>query len=285
MTGNTARIIPGLFIWICIYLSSVSSQIFDASSASMIIINKFGATIPESGLQSSEYIRLYANVDYPNGSLKDFSKGEVLFIQEKGTIGSWFPQSRGDLIALADTEGYIHLFCGSNLQSALDVRSDIKFDISIFDRGRKAWVNPAFFIKGILDAAKPQITALALAKDGVVYDFKDLVKIKRPLSQGTYSVLTSIQDEKSKQTSSGLIRVKIIVDGVSAIDNKLDIALAQTEGLSFLGYPAPSARAIGQHSRLKVGEIRLFRGDHTIELFAYDFAGNESAVSWKLRIE
>ena len=251
----------------------------------MMVVNRFGSIVAEADKESAEYIALHANIDYLRGSLKDFSKGETLFVQKTSPLGSFFPQTRGDFIALADTEGYIHLFCGNNVRSAIETPTDIKFDFSIFDRGRKAWVNPAFFIKGILDTAGPQISALALEKDGIELDFKDSGKSRKPLSQGTYTILTSIQDEKPKQTSSGLIRIKVVLDGVSVIDNKLDIALAGVEGLSFFGYPAPSSRALGSKSRLKAGELRLLRGDHTLELFAYDFAGNEATIRWKLRIE
>ncbi len=285
MSRTIARGVPGFLFWIFVGTAGISAQISDSRTPDIIVVNRFGSIAEENAAQSGEYINLHASVDYLQGSLKDFSSGETLFIQETTPFTGWFPRTKGDFIALADTDGYIHVFCGRNLEPALEGRTDGKFDLSIFDRGRKAWVNPAFFIKGILDTAKPQITGLALEKDGMEFDFKDSVKSKKTLSQGNYSLLTSIMDEKPKQTSSGLIRIKVVLDGVSVIDNKLDLAGAGVEGLAILGYPAPSARAFGRNSRLKAGEVRLLRGDHTLELFVYDFAGNEATVSWKLRIE
>jgi len=285
MSRTIARGISGFLILIFINVSGISAQLSDSRTADITVVNRFGSIAAENTSKSHEYINLHASIDYLQGSLKDFSRGETLFIQETTLFTSWFPRTKGDFIALADTDGYIHVFCGNNLKPALEGRTDGKLDLSIFDRGRKAWVNPAFFIKGIIDTAKPQITGLALEKDGVEFDFKDSIKSKKTLSQGSYSLLTSIMDEKPKQTSSGLLRIKAVLDGVSVIDNKLDLASAGMEGLALLGYPAPSARALGWNSRLKAGEVRLLRGDHTLELFVYDFAGNEATVSWKLRIE
>lgn len=284
MPKKSARLL-GLYCSLFLYLFGASAQAADSHIESMRVVNKFGVPIMETGARATEFLGLHADVVYPQGSIRDLGAGDTLFIQENDTLISWFPKARGSFIALSNSAGYINVFAGSNLYPDINLPGDLKFEFSLFDRGRMSWVNPAFFIKGIQDTFGPQITSLALEKGGLEYEFKDSSSSKKPFPQGTYSIVASILDERQKQSSSGLIRIKIALDGVSLIDNKLDVAIATTEGLSFLGYPAPSARILGKKSRLIIGELKLLRGEHTLEISAYDFVGNETVVRWKLRIE
>ena len=278
-----------IFRYTILFLLLVTRQLFAQVAIELnpaaVISNTFGAPFINSGNDPAGYLSLGANIFSFDGTIKDISDGKILFVQKKGRLPDWLPASKGNFIALSNDTGYIHVFSGSAFDSTIVDLRNLNFVLNIFDRGRQTWVNPAFFLKGLIDTHAPRINALLLENDGLEYEFKGSKNAKVNIQQGRYSLLASITDTSTKSSSSGVFRIKAVLDGMSVLDNKLDMAPAVNEGISFLGHPAPSSEVLGRSSRLKVGELELMRGEHTLEVFAYDFAGNEAIVLWKLKVE
>jgi hypothetical protein len=249
------------------------------------INNIFGSPVIVTGIYPEGYLSLEASISSYTGSMQGISEGEIMFVQKKGRLPDWLPAAKGEITAFSSDTGFIHVFKGYSFDPKAAKLVDSNFDLSIFDRGRKAWVNPAFFLKDLFDTQAPRINALTLEKEGVEYEFKDARKSSGTFPQGRYALLASITDTSTKTSSSGVLRIKAVLDGMTVLDSRLDMASAGNGGLAFLGQPAPSRNALGNNAKLKAGELQLIRGEHSLEVFAYDFAGNETVLSWKLSIE
>lgn len=228
-------------------------------------------------------------------------EGEVLFVQTSSALRGGMPQPAGNFLAIAHRDGFVSVYSAqgflppSGQRATLIAKGDFAGSVSgvhglenahyrlrVYDGTSKLWANPALFIQGLDDTASPKIRQIALLGGDQIFIAENKKNAMQELPQADYLICASIIDTAfRKESISGLFRIKVVLDGRVVADRKLDSARVTEHGLGFLDVDAPSSNAMDDQGRLLLGKQFLPSGKHSLELYAYDFSGNEASFTWK----
>lgn len=206
--------------------------------------------------------------------------------QEDGFLGIY--QNLAGNIAAPPSSWYQK---GSKItvESENPVLAQNSWRMSVFDTNKAAWVNPLLFnTVSFADTADPQILSIAFHKADAAGAYVYDKKLKSPFSikQGKYRLGIEMLDRPQKGGSfSGIHAVRIIMDGVTVLENKLDTILVSDAGFAPFGNKPPSQNSIDPEGRLIFGELDLVRGIHLLDITALDFAGNQASLQLRLTVE
>ncbi|MHB9151495.1 MAG: hypothetical protein ACYC2S_02535 [Spirochaetales bacterium] len=226
--------------------------------------------------------------------------GELLFIQNAQALSGGMPAAAGNFLAIAHRDGFISLYSAKDFIPSSASKTEIRKGDSIgiaarapgsenanylfrlYDGKSRLWANPALFIQGFNDSVSPKITQIALLGEKETYIAENRKNVTQMIPQGSYLLAVSVVDPRYRNESiSGLFRLKAVLNGQIIADKKLDSARVTENGLSFMEMQAPSSNSVDKAGRLLLGKQFLPNGKHTLEVFAYDYAGNEAKFTWQ----
>lgn len=226
--------------------------------------------------------------------------GELLFIQGTRALSGGLPSAAGNFLAIAHRDGFISLYSANGFTPSAAGKSEIRKGDSIgiaeralgsenadylfrlYDGKSRLWANPALFIQGFNDNAQPKITQIALLGEKETYLAENRKNAAQTIPQGNYLLAVGVVDQRyGNESVSGVFRLKAVLNGQIIADKKLDSARVAENGLSFMDMPAPSSNSVDKAGRLLLGKQFLPSGKHTLELFAYDYTGNEARFTWQ----
>lgn len=226
--------------------------------------------------------------------------GEVLFIQNTRALSGGLPSAAGNFLAIAHRDGFISLYSAKGFAPSVEGKSEIRKGDSIgiaaiavgsenasylfrlYDGKSRLWANPALFIQGFNDSVQPKIAQIALLGEKETFIAENRKNAAQTIPQGDYLLAVSVVDPHyGNESISGLFRLKAVLNGQIVADKKLDSARVTENGLSFMEIPAPSSNGVDDSGRLLLGKQFLPSGKHTLEVFAYDYAGNEAKFTWQ----
>jgi hypothetical protein len=158
------------------------------------------------------------------------------------------------------------------------------FGLRLFDVKNELWMNTIFLAPWIEDNTSPIIRSARLIKAGtdnkILFDIIEANKKERRITcpQGAYSLFVDARDIiiSNSHFYSAPYRIEAILDGEIVINASFMAARASGGGISFLGNPPPSQRAIGEDCSYQTGQFIILRGKHDFLLQVNDFAGNQT---------
>lgn len=239
--------------------------------------------------------------------LESTFSGPIIYRQSRGRQKTSSLPRIASFIAIGQDDGFIGIYQNSVgniitphtswlekgakiiVESESQALSQNSWQMSVFDINKSTWVNPLFFNTiTFADTAEPQL--LSIAFHGVdfsneyIYDTK--LKPTMRVKQGKYRLGMEILDRTQKGGSlSGVHLFRILMDGVTVLEKKLDTMWASADGYAAFGNKPPSKNSIDANSRLIIGELDLVRGIHVLDITALDFAGNATSVQLRLTVE
>lgn len=248
--------------------------------------------------------------------IKAPSSGVVVYSQRESSIASVFSFPLGGAVAMLHPDSYLSLISGISLDTAIltqarqDKENSVKkatnigqasgsgiypqqyFGLRLLDRKNSLWINPLFLASWISDRTAPVIQNVWLAhvkmQENVSIELKTAVPKGKYIEcqQGTYeiSVLATDSIIPGSKSLSAPYRFVVILDGKTSIDTSFVAATCKSEGLSFLGNPAPSSKVILGNGAYRVGSILLQRGQHEIEVQVSDYADNKSILKASIMV-
>ena len=163
------------------------------------------------------------------------------------------------------------------------------WQMSVFDANKATWVNPLLFNTiSFADTAAPQLLSIAFhgvdSSNEYAYDKK--LKPTMQVKQGKYRLGMEILDRAQKGGSfSGVHSFRILMDGVTVLEKKLDTIWASADGYAPFGNKPPSKNSLDAYGRLIIGELDLVRGIHVLDITAADFSGNAASMQLRLTVE
>jgi len=279
----------------------VFAQDAPLSMESLDVAVNFGVPgqLPD-GQKGEKYLQTGAFLSAENDAIRAAGDGRILFIQDNHLLSGGLPHATGNFTAVAHADGFISLYSGKTYVSEASAKSMIKkgevvgriaeitralysyYLFRVYDGASRLWVNPAFFIKDLVDRASPRIEEIALLGQDRTIIAENPRKGAQEVPQGNYSLAVSVTDPAyAKGSISGVFRLKAVFDGKVIADRKLDSARITPEGLAFLDLEAPSSRLTDEDGRLLLGKQFIPRGMHALEFSVYDYAGNSSSFNWK----
>lgn len=248
----------------------------------------------------------------PDGAVPAGEAGTLLFVQRDSVFG---PQRFGgakEFVALAHDDGFVSLYSGDTFIAAATPPSgrvnandsigrveaegrggEAHYAVRLYDGSSEVWINPALFAGTIQDKAPPRIEQIALQGTGGLYFAetggsarKSAKNAIQKIPQGEYALSASVSDAANGTSPvSGVFRLKILFNGIVALDKKFDAARAVDGGLSFLGLDAPSANCLDREGRIVLGRQFIPRGQNTLDMTVFDFVGNSARYVWSFATE
>ncbi len=252
--------------------------------------------------------------EYPE--IKAPSSGTVIYSQRESPVASVFSFPLGGTVAILHPESYISLVSGLALDTVIfnqagkgqenSVKKGISmgqaigsgiyperyFGLRLIDIKNSLWINPLFLASWLQDRTAPVIQNVWLTNENMRGNTPIELKTTAPkgkyieCQQATYEVSVAAIDSiiPGSRSFSAPYKIVIMLDGKTSIDTSFIAATCKSEGLSFLGNPAPSSKAILENGAYRVGRIPLQRGQHEIEVQVSDYAGNQSILKASLMV-
>lgn len=238
-----------------------------------------------------------------NDAVVSGEKGRLLFEQRPSALSGNLPGALGGIVALMAEDGLTAVLSGKNFLPARAVEADYiegqslgalssaiagryGYDLRIYDAAREQWINPLLLSNLAKDETSPRIESLVLRGQRMTAQLKSPAKGKMGLLQGGYTLFVRAVDPAPGGIASGVFRYKVLLDGLVVADKKMDAALVSgLGGLSFAGLAVPSSENLDEDGRLGIGKLELLRGQHLLELFVLDCAGNQAKGAWPLSVQ
>jgi len=258
------------------------------------------------------YLQTGALANSPSGAVPAVEAGTVLFTRRASVFGTQRFGGAKEFTALAHDDGFVSIYSGSGFTAAkappsgrINANDSVgmtmaeerdggaRYIVRLYDGSSGVWINPALFADSILDKASPKIEQIALQGSGGLYfavngsaPRKSAKNAIQKIPQGEYALSAAVTDAPNGNSPvSGLLRLKVLLNGTVALDKKFDAARAAESGLSFLGLDAPSANCLDREGRIVLGRQFIPRGQNTLDVTIFDFAGNSARYVWSFATE
>jgi len=161
------------------------------------------------------------------------------------------------------------------------------FYFSLFDRKERRWINPSRIITPFADTLPPVILAVRLrAGNGRVIDLS--AAGVAAVAQGRYTVAVETHDLRLPEGEKPLTPFRVICSvngseigalGFETYSARDGLLMAYRNGL------VPVREVYARPPAYEVGEVRLIRGQATLEIIAQDIAGNSRSAVFRLNVE
>jgi hypothetical protein len=155
------------------------------------------------------------------------------------------------------------------------------FYFSFYDRKERRWVNPSMIIASQEDTVAPVIFSVELrGSSGAINPAQG-----RRLAQGRYTVVVNAADSQRPNRPPALAPQRIIcsVNGMEIGVLAFETWSARDGALTQGGVPVRQIYAPAPGWEL--GELRLTRGQATLEIIVQDAAGNTRSALYRLQVE
>ncbi|MDR2159839.1 MAG: hypothetical protein LBP23_07205 [Treponema sp.] len=230
-------------------------------------------------------------------------RGELVFSCREDDTASRLPSPLGAWMALDHEDGLISIY--SRYEDPGDeavpkyvergnpiARSGTSgwsggggFYFSLFDRRERRWVNPSMIITALPDTRPPQIQSVLLTNgEGRSFDPAQ----QRTLGQGSYIISVAASDTMLDPREPPLAPHRIVcsVNGTEIGSLNFE-TLSVRDGVLMVNRNGlvPARRIYAPYPRFEVGELRLTRGQATLEVIAQDIAGNSRSAVFRLAVE
>jgi len=275
-----------------------------------IAVNGSGITVDfgtplDTAWQGDLYLQSGARMQARNLEVAATAGGTILFYQGEALLANPHPRSEDNLVALAHEDGFVTLYSSPTLIpkdfrtsknvtkgailgtiSAVKDSGSASYYLRIADGKSGLLVNPALFATTLIDRAAPKVEEVYLMGNSSRIKAEPGRRVLQRFPQGDYRLAIKVSDPSyAAGVVSGLFRIKAVLDGQVVADRKLDSAKSMDEGLGFLGLDAPSSQIVDRDMRLLLGSRFLPRGNHSLELTAYDFNNNAGTLIWNFVVE
>jgi hypothetical protein len=265
--------------------------------------NDFGFPASSNNLDvTPHYLGTSIDIVQSSSILMSTSPGRVLYSQAPAGLSGGIPPVLGKLLAARSQDSIVSVFSGLSAISeaarqgsygpgaklgelAARGKDGFGYRLRLFDESKTTWVNPLLLVQLPADSVPPRIESMVLRRGKATVDFSASSKGRINLSQGTYAIFARAFDIVKGPASSGIFRYRVLLDGQVILDKKMDAAQAMGNGLSFMSLPPPSSFNVDEKERLGLGNLDLPRGQHLLELFVFDFSGNQAQAAWRLNAE
>ncbi len=258
------------------------------------------------------YLQTGALTKSPSGTVPVVEAGTVLFTRRASVFGTQRFGGAKEFTALAHDDGFVSVYSGSSFMAAeappsgrINANDSVgmtmaegrdgegRYIVRLYDGSSGVWINPALFADSILDKASPKIEQIALQGSGGQYfalngnaPRKIAKNAIQKIPQGEYALSAAVTDAPNGNSPvSGVFRLKVLLNGTVALDKKFDAARAAESGLSFLGLDAPSANCLDREGRIVLGRQFIPRGQNSLDVTVFDFAGNSARYVWSFATE
>ena len=248
----------------------------------------------------------------PSGAVSAVEAGAVLFVQRASSFRTQRFGGAKEFVALAHDDGFVSLYSGKTFVAAKTPPSGrvsasdsvgwvsaegrdekAQYVVRLYDGSSGVWINPELFAGTLDDKIPPKIEQIALQGSGGLYFAeggggarRQAKSAAQKIPQGEYALSVSVSDAANgKSPVSGVFRLKALFNGTVALDKKFDAARAVEGGLSFIGLDAPSANCLDREGRIVLGRQFIPRGQNTLDLTVFDFAGNSARYVWSFATE
>lgn len=254
--------------------------------------------------EGGKYLQTGALLAAEDDLVKAAGDGRLLFIQDNRRLSGGFPHAIGNFTAIAHSDGFVSLYSANAFMPDSKAMTAIRkndtigsiaraanalysyYILHVYDGASRLWVNPAFFIRDLVDDAAPTIEEVSLLRQGHAIIAENLRKGTQNIAQGDYTLAVRVTDPAYARGSiSGIFRLKAVFDGKVVSDRKFDSARITEKGLVFLDLEAPSSTLTDENGRILLGRQFVPRGMHTLEFSVYDYAGNSRSFIWKFTAE
>ncbi|MCE1195692.1 hypothetical protein LWX53_04280 [bacterium] len=279
-------------------------------------LNSLGTAVlfgtPSREQSGFNYLQTGALTNSPSGAVLAVEAGTVLFVKRASSFEMQRFGGAGEFVALAHDDGFVSLYTGKTLivarmpssgrigasdsvgRVSAEGRGELaQYIVRLYDGSSGVWINPALFAGALDDKIPPKIEQIALQGSGGLFFAEGGGAARRSaksavqkIPQGEYALAVSVSDASSgKNPVSGVFRMKVLFNGTVAFDKKFDAARAAEGGLSFLGLDVPSANCLDREGRIVLGRQFIPRGQNTLDLTVFDFAGNSARYVWSFATE
>jgi hypothetical protein len=159
------------------------------------------------------------------------------------------------------------------------------FYFFLFDRRERRWINPLMIVPAQEDTQAPSILSVRLTdSEGTVINPAQT----RTLSQGRYTITVEASDTMLKSNEYPLAPHRIVcsVNGTEISALTFETYSARNgELMVYRNGLIPVREVFAPYPAWQTGEIRLTRGQATLEIIAQDIAGNSRSAVFRLQIE
>lgn len=317
------RILMGglIFIFVIIFLSSSGGSLMaegeTENSEPRKVLGLFGSI--------TSFGTAFQNTSHDNGSsvaamnlaialskgavpqLESAFSGPIIYRQLRGGGKTTSLPRAASFIAVGQDDGFIGIYQNSagnivtpptswyekgskiTVESENPALAQASWQMSVFDTNKATWVNPLLFNTiTFADTAAPQFISIAFhgVDSSHEYAYDKKLKPTMQVKQGKYRLGMEIQDRTQKGGSfSGVHSFRILMDGVTVLEKKLDTIWVSADGYAPFNNKPPSKNSLDAHGRLIIGELDLVRGIHVLDIMAADFSGNAASMQLRLMVE
>ena len=288
---------PGFWETLIVLTLSVLSPVFsiDRPSADGVIYRNFGWNDRGEAVLGISY--------ESTGPVLAADRGEVIFRRKEDDSAGGLPAPLGNWIALDHGDGIISVYSRMDgSPAAEDLRLAEKsaplgksgtsgwtsregFYFFLFDRRERRWINPLMIVPAQEDTRYPSILSVALTdSEGVVINPAQT----RTLSQGRYTITVAANDTLLRPDEYPLAPHRIVcsVNGTEISALTFETYSARNgELMVYRNGLIPLREVFAPYPAWQTGEIRLTRGQATLEIIAQDIAGNSRRAVFRLQIE
>ena len=320
--GGRSHIVHGeaprcvLFAFLMFFTAAIKPLPMAGAQPSLKGLGVSGTAIlfgtPSWNQDGFSYLQTGALANSPSGAVPAVEAGTVLFTRRASVFGTQRFGGAKEFTALAHDDGIVSIYSGNTFMAAKSPPSGrmnandsvgrieaeerdggARYTVRLYDGSSGVWINPALFADSILDKASPKIEQIALQGSGGQYfavngsaPRKIAKSAIQKIPQGEYALSAAVTDAPNGNSPvSGVFRLKVLLNGTVALDKKFDAARAAESGLSFLGLDAPSANCLDREGRIVLGRQFIPRGQNTLDVTIFDFAGNSARYVWSFATE
>ncbi|GMO43667.1 MAG: hypothetical protein Ta2B_24290 [Termitinemataceae bacterium] len=158
------------------------------------------------------------------------------------------------------------------------------FNLTIFDRKEKRWVNPSLVVSSVEDTRTPSIQYVRLRNSaGREIDISQT----RTISQGRWSIIVYAEDTQFSFTDSLMpSKITCSVNGLEAGALALETFYARDGNLMmYRNGLIPVSQIYQFFPAVEAGETWFNRGQATLEVIVEDIAKNKRVALYKLFVE
>jgi len=285
------------FVFFSILLSALASALFsmDWPSPEAVMTKNFGWNnngLPQLGISFQG-----------KGNITAAEDGELLFRRQEGDTASRLPSPLGSWAALDHGDGIISIygrFDDTNCEpipnwtekGAVMAEAGISgwssgsgFYFQLFDRRERRWINPAMIISPPEDTRPPVIQSVRLTdSQGNVYDPSQ----QRSFAQGRYIISVGATDTMRLANESPLAPYRIICSLNGSEIGVLNFETYSVRDGSLVVHRnglVPVRQVYAPLSAYEVADVWFSRGQTSLEVIAWDIAGNVRNVVFRFLVE
>ena len=245
-------------------------------------------------------VPLVGNAFAASGPVYPVELGKLIFVHEPEHPAVRFPSPLGSWMAVDHGENMVGIYgrFGDRRGEAVPAmverntvlanagktgwtKEDGLF-FAFFDRKERRWINPGLLLAGREDTVPPVIRQVELRSAGGTPH--NPARIDR-LPQGLYTIFVDASDTIAGETNLAPNRLSCSINGAEAGSLGFETVVAR-EGRRMV-YRQGLVPAGGAYDGpgFGLGEIRLSRGQVTMEVEARDMAGNSRSVSYRFTVD